>query len=79
MVPISASLRPGNRASFEKTVAAVASHCKSVSDLTGARFELQTFRSRNLFELTGHGINSTAVCGLHLSFSKSVYFNKLEG
>ena len=45
--PNSASLRPGNTASFEKMLQRWRTVDNTVSDLTGPRFEPQTSRSRD--------------------------------
>ena len=45
--PISASLRPGNTAPFEEMSQRWRAVGNTVSDLTGLRFEPQTFRSRD--------------------------------
>ena len=45
--PISASLRPGNTAPFEETSQRWRAVDKTVSDLTGPRFEPRTSRSRD--------------------------------
>ena len=45
--PISASLRPGNSALFEEMLQRWRVVGNTVSDLTGPKFEPQTYRSRN--------------------------------
>ena len=45
--PISASLRPGNTASFEEMSQRLRTVDNTVSDLTGPRFEPQTSRFRD--------------------------------
>ena len=45
--PISASLRPGNTASYEEMSRRWPAIGNNVSDLTGPRFELQTSRSKD--------------------------------
>ena len=45
--PISASLRPGNTASFEEMLQRWRAVGNTVSDLTGQRFEPQASRSRD--------------------------------
>ena len=45
--PISASLRPGNTAPFEEMSQQWRAISNTLSDLTGPRYEPQTFRSRD--------------------------------